>query len=229
MIRQLKSEDANAANLLKIETHQTECCDDTIANCEYTATVATANATLTSITIKDREGANKVLTFPSVSGVAAIKTALETAIFGEGYHEDGEVLRGVTVSTVSTNTIIRIVGEAEVVEVARTGGNTSFVAACTQIRTCEFKYDYAGGNGTLFVANGTSTALADLTFATASAATVDSALTALVPTISGVDTVVVVKNTTTSRFEITITALSDSAFTLGGAEFVRSDCGYDYI
>lgn len=229
MIRQLKSPDANAANLVKLETHQTGCCGDTTEVCEYTATVATASASVTSITFKDRAGVNKVVTFAAATGVTGIKTAIETAIFSDGYHEDGEGLPGVTVTLVSANTVIRIVGEVEPVEIARTSGNTSFVAACTGIRTCKFKYNYAGGVGTLFVANGTSTALADLTFATASAATVDTAITALVPTISGVDTVAVVKNTTTSRFEITITALSNSAFTLGGAEFNRSECGDDYI
>ena len=68
--------------------------------------------------------------------------------------------------------------------------------------------------------------LGDLTFNTATAAQVDTALSALVPAGS---VVAVVKNGTTNLFEITIYSGANQEFNIDSVDFVASNCGPGYV
>lgn len=230
MLRQLSNEGQNAPNTMKFYTTDTGCCGDTITQCKYVANVPTANS-VSAIVVKDRAGANKTLTFPSaVTTVKAIKDAIVLAVNGIEYEDDGKVLPGVDVRTVSTNKRITLVGELELVSVTHSGGSASATKTCTKVGKCSFYAEWGGGASKVLTVDGVNATLGDLTFATASAANVKSALEGAANWPSGA-VATVVKNTETSLFEITISnAVSDTSFILDGVRFaVQSDCVPDYV
>lgn len=215
---------------MKFYTTDTGCCGDTITQCKYVANVPTANS-VSAIVVKDRAGANKTLTFPSaVTTVKAIKDAIVLAVNGIEYEDDGKVLPGVDVRTVSTNKRITLVGELELVSVTHSGGSASATKTCTKVGKCSFYAEWGGGASKVLTVDGVNATLGDLTFATASAANVKSALEGAANWPSGA-VATVVKNTETSLFEITISnAVSDTSFILDGVRFaVQSDCVPDYV
>ncbi len=230
MLRQLSNEGQNALNTLKLYTTATGCCGDTITQCKYVANVPTAN-TVSAIVVKDRAGVNKTLTFPAaVTTVKAIKDAIVLEANEEGYEDDGKVLPGVDVRTVSTNKRITLVGELELVSVTHSGGSASATKTCTKVGKCSFEAEWGGGASKVLTVDGVNATLGDLTFATASAANVKSALEGAANWPSGA-VATVVKNTDTSLFEISIAnVISDTSIILDGIRFaVQSDCVPDYV
>lgn len=231
MIKQLAVAGQNPNNVFKAQTSELGCCEGSLQTCEYTATVATASAAFTALTFKDRKGNNKTVTFSSASGVANIKAAILAVIDGEGYEEsrmEGEPA-GVVVATSGSNTIITLTGELEFVSITNGSGAQSFTKRCTAIRVCTFFAEWAGSASGSFTFNGTVTSSLNLPFS-GTAADVDTALTPLVtsPVGTGIDLVTVVKNTTTSKFEITITTDYNAEMLIGTTAFTRGNCVTDY-
>jgi len=234
MIKQLQVEGQNPDNLFAMETSESGCCGSNLAACEYTATVATASAAFTALTFKDRNGDDKTVTFASASGVANIKAAILAVVEGESYadaYTGGEVKHGVKVYTSGSNTIIEVFGELELVSITNGSGAQSFTKRCNAVRLCNFYLEWAGNaSAVAFVYNGTSSNITQPFSNTATQ--VDTAITALVtsPTGTGLDLVTVVKNTTTSKFEITIKTNYDAEMTLDGVAFARvaDSCYTDY-
>jgi hypothetical protein len=232
MLKQISPEGANQNNAMKFYTLENGCCGDGLDACEYRVSVATSGATFNAITYKDREGVNKSTSFANASGVAGIKAAIVAVAQAEGYEDanldPSEYIAGVAVAIDGSNTVISVTGEWQLVSITSTTlGAQSFTALCTSIRRCAFTYSWAGGTAVPFVYNGTSTNITAV-FASASASDVDTAITALVPAITGVEVVTVVKNTGTSRFDITIQAVHNAKITLAGDSFIKGVCVSDY-
>lgn len=228
MLRRIIVPDQNADNLLKAYQTETGCCGSGITPCKYQVTFAAAD-TVSAITIKDRDGANKTLSFTGVVGLANVLAALKTAIFAEGYEDDGKDGAGISAEAVSTDIVVTIIGELTPVSITDTGGPTSFGAAdCTKVGICTFFYAWPGSAGTsTLTINGVDATIAALTLAGNTAANVESALTGAANWPAANTTVSVTE--TATAFEITITSLATDKFTLGGVDFERSDCVQDYI
>ena len=228
MFKQLLNPDQNAGNTLKVGTTGAGCCGDALSVCQYTASF-TDTDTISAVTIKDRDGTtNKTLSFTGVTGVANIKAAILAAMAAEGYEDDGDLVPGITVVDGGANITVTIVGEVTMVSITDTGGPTSFTAKCTQIGLCTFTADYTGGNGDVLTVNGVNATLGDLTFATASAANVKSALEGAANWPAN-SVATVVKNTTDSVFEVSISSPSTNLFTLDGVELDRADCTVAFV
>lgn len=226
MLKEILVPDQNANNLVKVYGTDSGCCAESSNTvCKYEATVATS-ATVTALVMKDVDGSAVTKTFTGVVGGANVVPALRAALNDESYEDDGKLPVDVSYRISGSNTIYTIVGEAEVTSLTRTGGSSSFTATCNEIGMCTFYAEWAGGNAKVFQVNETENTLADLTFSTASAADVDTALTAVLPANSSA---VVVKNDDDDVFEITITSPANNQFTIDGTAFTRSDCVTDYV
>lgn len=220
--------DQNANNLVKLYEGNTGCCPDLDAECQYDVIIPTANAVNNIIFKRTASGDSVTKTFsPAVTGAANVKAAILAALAVEGYENDGVLPDGVTSYTDGSNTIYQITGRLVVVSMLHNTSTTvTATQKCTEIGRCTYSAVWAGGNAKVFDANGTQTTLGDLTFATATAANVDTALASLIP--AGA-TVAVFKNTTTSRFEITIYAGLAQEFVIDGVEFTAADCGLGFV
>jgi hypothetical protein len=231
MYKRLSNADQNAANFFKVQDTESGCCGAAQTACKYRVVVATASAAFTALTFKDRNGDDKTVTFASASGVANIKAAIEATIEAEGY-EDGyndfenRYTPAVKVFTESTDTIIEVTGECQLVSITNGSGAQAFTSYCTQFTRATFYLAWAGNASAVpFVYNGTSN---NITQPFANTATqVDTAITALVPALAsvGASVVSVVKNATTSKFEITIIADSSATMSLEGTAFARTAIG----
>lgn len=222
MLKLRLNPDQNAGNTLSINA-KNACCDGVNNVCQY-AIAYTKTNTISAITIQEN-GVNKTLSFTAVTGAANVKAALETALEGAGYFEDGNGTVGIVCADGASNITIDITGEIKVVSVTQSGGTTTATEKCTVTGACSYEYTtYPGVSGSAFVVNGVSATLGDLTFATASAANVKSALEGAANWPSGA-VATVVKNATTSKFEITITLADvDTHFSLDGVYFVALGC-----
>ncbi|MCB0542094.1 MAG: hypothetical protein KDC70_01165 [Saprospiraceae bacterium] len=229
MLKQIANLDQNSGNTFKLLTDETGCCGDSITPCKYVAAVPVANS-VSAVVVKDRDGNNQTVTFAAAATtVKAIRDALVTAVNSVGYEDDGNVLPGISVETVSTNKVVTIVGELIVVSLTTSGGSVAATATCTEVGICEFYVEWGGGASKVLTVNGVNATLGDLTFATASAANVKSALEGAANWPSGA-VATVVKNTDDSIFEITVTnAQSTVAFILDGLRLTRSNCIVDYV
>lgn len=228
MFRRILVPDQNADNTFKLHQTDSGCCGSAITACK--ATVSFTNTdTISGITIKDRAGNNKLLTFTGVTGAANIKAAIKAAIEAEGYEDDGVDGAGVSVAAVSSNLEVTIIGEVTPVSISDTGGPTSFATAkCSKVGICTFFYAWPGSATTsTLTINGVDATIASLTLAGNTAANVVSALTGAANWPAANTSVAVVE--TGTAFEITITSVATDFFTLAGADFERSDCEQDYI
>jgi hypothetical protein len=228
MFRRILVPDQNPDNTLKLHQTDSGCCGSAITACK--ATVSFTNTdTISGITIKDRDGVNKLLSFTGVTGAANIKAAVKAALEAEGYEDDNVDGVGITVSAVSSNLEVTIIGEITPVSITDTGGPTNFATAkCSKVGICTFFYAWPGSAAASdLIINGTTASIASLTLAGNTAANVVSALTGAANWPAANTSVAVVE--TATAFEITITSVATDLFTLGGADFERSDCAQDYI
>ena len=234
MIKQIYVPDQHADNTFQLFEAESGCCGSKTSYCEYTFTFA--DGAVTAITVVDRDGANKVLTFAaSATGPAAIKSALEAVFAIELYEDDGDQKRpGIYVEDQGANIYLRIISEIEMVSLTHAGGTGAFTELCTEYGACNFEYlDYPGGNADTLRVNGVDDTLGDLTHATATAANVKSALEGAANwPAEAVATVV--KNA--SDFSITINTKAENSIYLGGVsttelvrfELVSGSCAPDY-
>ena len=216
----------NPNNLVKLYEGNTGCCPDLDAECQYDVIIPTANAVNNIIFKRTAAGDSVTKTFsPAVTGAANVKAAILAALAVEGYENDGVLPDGVTSYTDGSNTIYQITGRLVVVSMLHNTSTTvTATQKCTEEGRCTYTVEYAGGNGDAFVVNGTSNTLGDLTFASTSAAQMDTALASLVPAGS---VVTVVKGG--SAFTITIYAEQNNLFTLDAVAFTVTDCGPGYV
>lgn len=231
MYKRLTPKDGNPSNFFQNEDRESGCCIAGLTACKYRVVVATASAEFTALTFKDRNGDNKTTTFATASGVAGIKAAVEAAIEADGYRDgyndfENRYTPAVKVFTESTNTIIEVTGECQLVSITNGSGDQNFTSYCTQFTRATFYLAWAGNASAVnFVYNGTSSPITQPFSNTATQ--VDTAITALVPALASVGTSVVsvVKNITTSKFEITIIADSSATMSLDGVAFARTAIG----
>lgn len=221
-------EGQNANNLVKLYEGDTGCCPDLAAECQYDVVIPTANAVNNIIFKRTAAGDSVTKTFsPAVTGAANVKAAILAALVAEGYEEDGSSPVGVDSYVDGTNTVYRITGSLVVVSMLHNTVTTvTATQKCDRVGRCTYFATYAGGNGDIFIVNGTENTLGDLTFASTTAAQADTAIAAEVP--AGT-VVAVVKNTDTSLFEITLIADQGSTFEIDGTDFTESDCGPGYV
>lgn len=228
MLQPIANRGQNTNNTLKVYTSNDVCCSGLPGECQFDIVIPTANAVNNVIFKRTAADAPVTKTFPApVTGMANVLAALNTALTAEGYEDDGDTPVGITAYTDGTNTVYQITGSLIVVSMLH-NTNTTVAATqkCTRIARCTYKANWAGGNAKTFTANGTATVLGDLTFNTATAAQVDTALSALVPAGS---VVAVVKNGTTNLFEITIYSGANQEFNIDSVDFVASNCGPGYV
>ena len=219
-------EGQNANNLVKLYEGDTGCCPDLAAECQYDVVIPTANAVNNIIFKRTAAGDSVTKTFsPAVTGAANVKAAILAALTAEGYEEADSNPVGIKSYTDGANTVYEITGGLIVVSMLHNTSTTvTATQKCTEEGRCTYTVEYAGGNADVFIANGTSTTLGDLTFASTSAAQMDTALASLVPAGS---VVTVVKGG--SAFTITIYAEQNNLFTLDAVAFTVTDCGPGYV
>lgn len=226
MLQPIANRGQNANNTLKVYTSNDVCCSGLPGECQFDIVIPTANAVNNVIFKRTAADAAVTKTF-TATGATAVLAALNTAFAAEGYEDDGDTPVGITSYTDGTNTVYQITGSLIVVSMLH-NTNTTVAATqkCTRIARCTYSANWAGGNAKTFSVNGTDTVLGDLTFASHTAAQVDTALSALVP--AGA-VVAVVKNTDTSLYEIKIYAGADQVFVIDSVDFVASNCGPGYV
>lgn len=225
MLREILVEDQNANNFLKLYKGDSPCCGDSATQCQQVATYAAANG-LTAITIKDRDGNNKTLTFASASGAANVLAALRAAIYAEGY-EEGEPgqFEGITVVAVSTNLQVTITGDLEVVSLTHAGGTANFSArACDQVNRCDYTVDeYPGGATNTLRINGVDYAVGAMTLTVTAEATIEGVIDGHLAT-SGIGGTSAVTDNTTDWTVVISGAKSDATIKLGTTLATRSNC-----
>lgn len=234
MFRKIHNTEQNAANTLKLYESESGCCTDgALEQCQYDVTIPTANA-VNSITIKDATGANKTLTFsPAVTGAVDVKAAIKAAIEAEGYEDDTDVVASVSSAAVSTNTIYSITGEVVVVSMVHNGATSvNATAKCDRVSNCTFAVDaYPGGAANAMTISGTDYALGAITPGTTTGPQVKTAVEGALTSagVTGAVTVTTNGSGGSTTYNISIVALSTSAFDINDEQLVRSDCQAAYI
>lgn len=228
MLKRISQPDQSTANTFKVYDNETGCCGSGLTACKSVITFPIANSA-TAITFKDRDGSNKTLTWTAATGLSALKAAVYAALKGYDFEDDGELLPAVSTEQASTNIVITIVGEIEVVSMTHSGGTANATVTCNQVGICTFFLAWPGNAATsAFVVNGVSATIAALTLAGNTAANVVSALEGAANWPAANTSVAVVE--TATAFEITITSLSTDLFTLNGLEIERQQgCVPDFI
>ena len=225
MLREILVPTQNANNFLKLNTGESPCCGDSATLCQQEATFAAAGG-LTAITIKDRDGNNKVLTFSSVTTAPTVLAALRTAIYAEGYDErDPEIFERITATAVSTNIVVTITGDLEVVSLTHGGGTANFSArACDQVLRCDFTIDeYAGGATNNLRINGVDYAVGAMTLTVTAEATIEGIIDGHLATAGVGGTSAVTDNT--SDWTVVLSGVANGAtITLGATYLSRSNC-----
>ena len=228
MFKLLSQPDQSAYKTFSLPTAESGCCGDAQTGCKYVA--APTDEAMTGITVKDRDGNNKALTFSaSASGPAAVKAAIEAVFAAELYYDDDDSKRpGVVVTDEGATLSITIISEFVVVSMQHSGGPTAFTETCTEISQCSFTNDYAGGTGDILAVDGVNATLGALVHGTQTAANVKSALEGAANWPANAVATVVDNGTT---FDITIVAPGNHLFVLAGEQFDLSDgsCGPDYV
>lgn len=233
MLKYVLNPSQNANNSLKLTGGDGLCCSDSATPCQYTATYAAAGA-LTAITVKDKAGVNKTLTFAGVTGATNVRAAIIAALKTAGIEDDQNMQwKGVVVTAVSSNLQVVITGEAPAVSLTHAGGTANFDGDCKNELRCDYTIvGYAGGATNTLHINGTDQALGAITPGTTSAGTVQTAVeTAL--TNEGITGATVTVATTGSGgstlYNITIRSGSTHTFTIGGTHLDRGNCVSDWI
>lgn len=228
MLKPIANSGQNSANTFKVYESDNGCCNDVPSACQYDVVIPTANAVNNIIFKRSSDsGATAVTkTFsPAVTGGANVVAAIKAALAAEGYENDDQTPIGVSSYVDGTNTVYQITGNIVVVSMLHNTSTTvTATQKCTETGRCTYTNAYAGGNGDAFVVNGTSTNLGDLTYASTTAAQVDSALAALVPAGTAV-TVTKANNV----FTIVIYANQGTTLTLDGVDFTVTDCGPGFV
>lgn len=231
MLRRISNPKQNSANTLKAYVSDQGCCGEGEDQCKYVATFA--DGAVTAVVVKKLDGTNQTITFTSATGAANVKAALLAAIEaadidGAMYENDmNRYLPGVEVVDNGSTLTVTIIGELPIVSITHAGGSQAATATCTEIGLCTYYIETAGTATDSFDVNNVAVTL-DLTFATHTGAQVSSAISgaANFPANSTVSTN---KNTTTSKFEITITAPAENTIKMNGTKFTRTNCHQDYV
>lgn len=225
MLREILVPGQNDKNFLKLYAGDSPCCGDGATRCQQVASYAAANS-LTAITVKDRSGNNKTLTFTSVTGAANVLAALRNAIYSQGY-EEGEPsqFEGITVVPVSNDLRVIITGDLEVVSLTHSGGTANFDnRRCNQVNRCSFVIsEYPGGTTNTIRINGVNYAVGTMTPGVTNTATIKSSIEGHLAAAGVGGTATVVDSG--SSYNITIAGVkSDSTLALNGTHLMRSAC-----
>ena len=237
MLRKIQPCDQNSGNTLQRFKNDTGCCSDSSVGCKYTVTIPDAS-TVTGITVTNCDGETQALTLEtnllaSSAGTLELARALYALILEAGFADDQRGAPAFTYFKTGTDNVISFYGEAVILSVQRTsGGNLSITTACTEVNRCQYYLAWPGGNAHHFIVDGTDNTLGDLTLSTHTAADVQTALDALLPSNSDV---FVYENATPTPdvYEIYIFAPYGSTFALGAGgsevDFAVSNCQVDYV
>jgi hypothetical protein len=224
--------DQNADNTLKVQESDSPCCGDGTTLCKYVATYAAAN-TVTGLIIKDRTGANKTLTFASVSGAAAVRAAVIAAMAAEGYEDWADGLETLSLTPSSTNLIVTSLSDVELVSLMASGGAAAFTKACVQEGVCTYTKGGLGAlTGQSVTANGVTTAVIDIVPGTTTTSQITTSVTAAL-TAGAVRNATVVTTVTGSGtgqiYTVTITAAQESDIRWTGTQIAPTNCRVDFV
>lgn len=224
--------DQNVDNTLKIHESDSPCCGDGTTLCKYTATYAAAN-TVTGLIIKDRTGANKTLTFASVSGAVAVRAAVVAALAAEGYEDWGDGLESLAFVTAGSNFNLTSFSDVELVSLTASGGAAAFTKTCVQEGVCTFVKGSLGAlTGQSVTANGVTTAVIDIVPGTTTTAQITTSVTAAL-TAGAVRNATVVTTVTGSGtgqiYTVTITAAQESDIRWTGTQIAPTNCRVDFV
>lgn len=224
--------DQNVDNTLKIQESDSPCCGDGTTLCKYTATYAAAN-TVTGIIIKDRTGANKTLTFASVSGAVAVRAAVVAALAAEGYEDWGDGMESLDFVTAGSNFNLTSFSDVELVSLTASGGAAAFTKTCVQEGVCTFVKGSLGAlTGQTVTANGVTTAVIDIVPGTTTTTQITTSVTAAL-TAGAVRNATVVTTVTGSGsgqiYTVTITAAQESDIRWTGTQITPTNCRVDFV
>ncbi len=144
--------DVSQDNAMQI-SQSNNCCGGNDKVCQYALTLA-ALGTVTSITVKDREGNNIVVPVSGVSNAKTLREALVQAIYAAGGHLVGG---GIEISVNGGAYTINCLGEVPFVSLEN-GSTRTFTANCTEAYRCATKTLIPFGTP-LLVFNGVGTSL----------------------------------------------------------------------
>ena len=135
------------------------CCDDPkVLPCAYDVFAADVTNAVTAITFKDAAGVNKTVTFPSVSTVEGVATALATALISDGIDPfyNGDDLNGINIQ--SDKKRLRFISTVEIVSVTINSAVVSATKKCTSALELvyEFTFDVGADPGKISAVAGTN-------------------------------------------------------------------------
>jgi hypothetical protein len=230
--RTLLVADQNVNNTIKIQEAESPCCGDSVTLCKFEATYATAN-TVTGLIIKDRDGNNQTLTFPSVSGATAVKAAVIATLAAEGYEDYADGLESITFEAVSTNLVVTSYSDVELVSLTASGGAAAFTKTCVQEGVCTYTKAAFGSLTTQTItANGVTTAIIDTVAGTTTTSAISaSVLAALVAGSVRNATVVTTSSGSggSTLYTVTITAAQESDIRWTGTQLAPTDCRVVFV
>lgn len=193
------------------------CCDGEGKICQYKLTLATLG-TITSITVKDRDGVDVVTTVSGVSNKDTLREAIVRAIDAAGgFLNDG----GLKIT--QNGNAYTIVGTGEVPLVSLENGATrTFTIACTESWTCSATLHVPYGNSNA-IFNGASIALTGIDAET-DPADIKSDLDALTTPATNTVTLDAANN----GFKVVISVKGTDAYFIGGRGPYIKNCVPDY-
>ena len=233
MIKRISNgENQNADNLMKRHVQSGGCCGESANECEYSLTYTQSNAVNTLNITED--GATRALTCaPATTSAADVRAGILASLEAAGYEDWGEP-NGVTVVDNGSTLTVTIVSDVPMVSLVHAGGTATFTAKCNKVGLCNYVIAaYTGGASgaaaTNLVINGVTYNLGTITPGTTSAANVKTAVEGAITSAALQHTTVTVTANGSTSYDITINALPDVNFILGGTWLTRGDCVQDYV
>jgi hypothetical protein len=226
MLRKNAVEGQNPDNFLKSTKHELGCCEaDAERDCKHTASYTQANS-VSQLTIS--EGGKNVAVPLVIAGNASAETAkaaIEAALAGKGYYEDGNGAVGVSVVDSGANLDITIAGDINVVSITTSGGTVTFTAKCVKKNLCTFAVNgFTAGNGSTLHINGASQSIGDITPGVTTAGTVKTAVEAALAAegITATATVTTTGSGSSQTYNVSVTPVaSNTTLYLLGASGVK--------